>query len=64
MCRITRPGVSLGRSLLRELTGMLKYRVRRFRIVYSVDRRARVVRLMAVGHRRNIFEDLAETLRR
>jgi mRNA interferase RelE/StbE len=53
-----------GEPLVRELAGLLKYRVRRFRIVYSVDRRARAVRLMAVGHRRNIYEDLAEKLRR
>ena len=48
-----------GEPLLRELDGFRKYRVRRFRIVYAIDRKARVIRLMAVGHRRNVYEDLA-----
>jgi mRNA interferase RelE/StbE len=52
-----------GEPLLRELDGLWKYRVRRFRIVYAVDRKARVIRIMAVGHRRNVYEELTERLR-
>ena len=47
----------------RELDGRFKYRVRRYRIVYRIDRKARVVHILAVGHRRNIYEQLAEQLR-
>ncbi|MDF0673804.1 MAG: type II toxin-antitoxin system RelE/ParE family toxin [Nitrospira sp.] len=53
-----------GNPLQRELDGLRKYRVRRFRIVYAVDRKGRVVHLMAVGHRRHVYEELTEQLRR
>lgn len=53
-----------GELLQRELDGLRKYRVRRFRIVYGVDQKTRVIRLMAVGHRRHVYEELAERLRR
>jgi mRNA interferase RelE/StbE len=54
---------ALGEPLLRELAGLWKYRVRRFRIVYAVDRDTRVLRIFAVGHRRTIYE-AAAALRR
>jgi mRNA interferase RelE/StbE len=41
-----------------------KYRVRRFRIVYAIDRKTRVIRLMAVGHRRHVYEELTVRLSR
>jgi len=53
-----------GVPLLRELDGLWKYRVRRFRIVYAIDRKARVIRLMAVGHRRLVYEELSARLPR
>ncbi len=53
-----------GEPLKRELDGLRKYRVRRFRIVYAVDQKARLIRLMAVGHRRQVYEELTERLRR
>jgi mRNA interferase RelE/StbE len=52
-----------GEPLMRELDGLWKYRVRRFRIVYAIDRTAHVIRLIAVGHRQSIYEDLATKLR-
>ena len=55
------PGV--GEPLQRELDGLWKYRVRRFRVVYAVDRRRRVLRIMAVGHRRTVYEELANLVR-
>jgi mRNA interferase RelE/StbE len=48
-----------GEPLRRELDGLLKFRVRRFRIVYAIDRKTRSIRLMAVGHRRHIYEEVA-----
>ncbi|MBC7839559.1 MAG: type II toxin-antitoxin system RelE/ParE family toxin, partial [Nitrospiraceae bacterium] len=39
-----------GEPLMRELRGLWNYRVRRFRIVYAINPKARVIRLMAVGH--------------
>ena len=53
-----------GVPLQRELDGLRKYRVRRFRIAYAIDQKARVIRLMAVGHRRYVYEELTERLRR
>jgi mRNA interferase RelE/StbE len=53
-----------GEPLQRELDGLRKYRVRRFRIVYAVERKARVIRLMAVDHRRSVYEELTERIRR
>ena len=52
-----------GEPLMRELDGLWKYRVRRFRIVYAIDRRARIIRLIAIGHRQSIYEDLTAKLR-
>jgi mRNA interferase RelE/StbE len=52
-----------GEPLMRELDGLWKYRVRRFRIVYAIDRKARIIRLIAVGHRQSIYEDLTAKLR-
>jgi mRNA interferase RelE/StbE len=52
-----------GEPLMRELDGLWKYRVRRFRIVYAIDRKARAIRLIAVGHRQSIYEDLTAKLR-
>ena len=53
-----------GTPLLREFDGLWKYRVRRFRIVYAIDRKTRVIRLIAVGHRRHVYEELPARLRR
>ena len=51
-----------GEPLRRELDGLWKFRVRRFRIVYAIDRKGHAIRLMAVGHRRNIYEEVAAQL--
>lgn len=53
-----------GEPLKRELDGLRKYRVRRFRIVYGVDQKRRIIRLMAVGHRQSVYyEELTERIR-
>lgn len=48
-----------GEPLRRELEGLWKYRARRFRIVYAFAPARRVVRVLAVGHRRTIYEEAA-----
>ena len=40
-----------GEPLVKELEGLWKYRVKRFRIVYAIDRRHKVIRVMAIRHR-------------
>src|SRR5437016_3208122 len=52
-----------GAPLLRELSGLRKYKVRRFRIIYALDRKARLIRIFAIGHRREVYEELADRLR-
>ena len=53
-----------GAPLMRELSGLWKFKVRRFRIIYEFDRKARVIRIFAIGHRREVYEELAERVRR
>ncbi len=55
---------SIGEPLRRDLEGLWKFRVRRYRLVYAVDRRDRRVRLFAVGHRRGIYEEVAARVHR
>jgi hypothetical protein len=38
--------------------------VRRYRIVYQVNRRGKSVKIMAVGHRRTVYEELAAAAHR
>ena len=52
-----------GVPLMRELSGLWKYKVRRFRIIYELDRKARIIRIYAVGHRREVYEKLAAQMR-
>lgn len=52
-----------GEALHDELRGYWKYRVRRFRIVYEIDRPSRTLKIVAIGHRRAIYEEVAELLR-
>lgn len=53
----------LGERLHRELEGLFKYRVRRYRIVYRIIDGARLVRIVAVGERRTVYEELAQLAR-
>lgn len=50
----------IGVALQRDLAGYRRYRVRRFRIIYRLDRSGRVLHVVAVGHRRSIYEELAD----
>jgi len=53
-----------GAALMRELSGLWRFKVRRFRIIYDLDRKARVLKIFAIGHRREVYEELADRLRR
>lgn len=53
-----------GTPLQAELAGCLKVKVRRYRIVYRVERPTRKVLVLAIGHRRSIYEDLADERRK
>lgn len=49
-----------GEPLRRELQGLWRYRVRRFRIVYRVDGARHVLQVLAIGHRRSVYEEIAD----
>lgn len=49
----------LGIPLEKELKGLWKYRVRRYRIVYKPVSKSRVIKLYAVGHRKEIYDKIA-----
>lgn len=52
-----------GEPLRRELAGLWKYRIRRYRVIYTIDRSLRPLRVVAVGQRQRIYEDVAERVR-
>jgi len=54
----------IGAPLIGDLAGFSKFRVRRFRIVYQVDRARRALRIVAVGHRALIYDALSQAARR
>jgi mRNA interferase RelE/StbE len=51
-----------GAPLIGELSGLWRIKVRRFRIIYELDRKARVIRIFAIGHRREVYEQVADRL--
>ena len=55
---------AFGEPLMGELQGLWEYRVRRFRVVYEVDRGQRLLRVHALGHRRRVYDDLTDQVRR
>lgn len=52
-----------GEALKRELEDYLKFRVRRYRIVYRVDRAAKTVAIVAIGHRSSVYEEASDRVR-
>lgn len=46
----------LGETLTGALQGLMKYRVRRYRIVYKIS--GRRLRVYGVGHRREIYDQM------
>lgn len=61
--RVLRINPAAGQPLQGELEGLCKYRVRRFRLVYKVDRHGSIVDIIAVGQRRTIYEEVTRLLR-
>jgi mRNA interferase RelE/StbE len=53
-----------GTPLIGELAGLWRIKVRRFRIVYEFDRKIRMIRIFAIRHRREIYEEAAALLRK
>lgn len=52
-----------GEPLHGELEGLRKFRVRRYRIVYRVLAPLRMIRIVAVGERASVYEQMARQTR-
>jgi mRNA interferase RelE/StbE len=52
-----------GKPLNGELAGLRSYRARRFRIVYEVAETECRLSILHIGHRRTVYEDLAQRVR-
>ena len=52
-----------GEPLLCELAGLWKYKVKRFHIAYEIDLKKRMIKIFAIGHRQEVYEEVAEKLR-
>ena len=45
-----------GKPLRKNLTGLMKLRVRDYRIIYSINRQVVVVYVIKIGHRKEIYK--------
>jgi len=54
---------SEGKPLQDDLTGLHSYRVGSLRVVYSIDRTRKAVHVLAIGPRKNVYEDLERALK-
>ena len=52
-----------GKELQDELTEFRSYRIKRYRIVYSIHDGGRILKVYMVGHRREIYDLFSEFLR-
>lgn len=52
----------VGKPLERELSGYRSYPIPPYRIIYRVDSSNRIVRIVRVGHRRDIYETLVQKI--
>ena len=53
-----------GKALRDELKGLRSYRVKRYRIVYRLDREKQTIEIVAIGPRRIIYEETFRLLSR
>ena len=53
-----------GHSLQEELFGYRSYRVRSYRIIYRLNDEGRMIDVVFVGPRRNVYEELLSLVRR
>jgi mRNA interferase RelE/StbE len=49
--------LKFGLPLRRNLAGLFKLRVGNYRIVYQVKNKEVIVLIVAIGHRRNVYEE-------
>lgn len=54
----------LGKELQEALSGFRSYRFMRYRIIYKIDTQEKHIVVWAIGHRRDIYENLSSLLLR
>jgi mRNA interferase RelE/StbE len=52
----------LGKELQAELSGFWSYRFLRYRIVYKINSEHNNIIVWAIGHRRDIYENMSEPI--
>ena len=45
-----------GKPLRKNLTGLMKLRVRDYRIIYSINKRTVIVHVIKIGHRKEVYK--------
>lgn len=46
----------IGKPLTRELTGRFSYKVSVYRIIYTVNEKDKIVKILTAGHRSKIYQ--------
>lgn len=54
--RLTTAPIDYGKPLRRSLAGHRRLRVSDYRIIYRIDEAAKIVYVVAIGHRKDIYE--------
>lgn len=52
-----------GKALLRDLVGFYSYRVRNFRIIYKVFSKPKLIKVIGLGPRKIIYEELERSIK-
>jgi mRNA interferase RelE/StbE len=58
---VSDPFPPASKPLVGPFAGLHKLRVGDYRVAYEVDEQARLVRVLAVGHRRDVYKRLARS---
>ena len=52
----------IGKPLTKELKGLRSYRVSSYRIVYKIENHQLLIIIVALGHRKNIYDRIKQAL--
>ena len=52
----------LGKALVKELSGYFSTRAKRYRIIYKIKEKDKVIEIHYIGHRRDIYQLLKESI--
>ena len=47
---------TIGKPLVRELTGRYSYRIGVYRLIYKISKKDKIVYIISVGHRSTIYQ--------